>query len=96
MRFSNYDENDTCPQCGEEYDRGARDARCICRDPFYICIPPGKHIHRYCPVHGDVKVYGPKMHWLDYPNNPGTRYLYQKNFGDSPKVGYMTNSMGPG
>ena len=54
---------DCCPECGEEYERPHID-RCICNKPLMICIPPGKHIHIHCPVHGDVKIYGPRMHWL--------------------------------
>ena len=56
-------EEDCCPDCGEEFDRPKVD-RCICRKPLMICIPPGKHIHIQCPVHGDVKIYGPRIHWM--------------------------------
>jgi hypothetical protein len=59
-----------CPECGEEYQR-PKVNRCICRKPLFISIPPGQHIHIQCPVHGDVKIYGPRLHWM---SNPGTMY----------------------
>ena len=34
------------------------DARCICRDPMHLYIPPGRHIHMTCPVHGDFVING--------------------------------------
>lgn len=49
-----------CPECGEPWQT-APSQRCICREPMMICIPPGQHIHIHCPVHGDVKIYGPRI-----------------------------------
>lgn len=64
------DINTKCPECGEEYDFPYKGLRCICRDPLFIVIAPGQHIHIHCPVHGDVKIYGPRMHWLSSSHDP--------------------------
>jgi hypothetical protein len=59
-------DNDHCPECGEEYQR-PKPNKCICRKPLMICIPPGQHIHIHCPVHGDVKIYGPRLTYMNDP-----------------------------
>jgi hypothetical protein len=86
---------DCCPDCGEEFDHPHRGPRCICKDPMYIVIQPGKHIHINCPVHGDVKIYGPRMHWLEVPRGArqGDRWLTK--YGQTKTIG-MTTSFGPG
>ena len=53
-----------CPDCGEEVERVHPVARCNCKDPIWMVIQPGQHIHRKCPVHGDQKIYGPTRVWL--------------------------------
>lgn len=55
--------HDCCPDCGEEFHQPKPDL-CVCRKPMLICIPPGKHIHINCPVHGDVKLYGPRATFM--------------------------------
>jgi hypothetical protein len=94
--FPWHEERDCCPECGEEYEHPHRGPRCICRDPLMICIQPGKHIHIHCPVHGDVKIYGPKITWMQAPPN-GARIgdMRMTKFGESPKRMRLTNSMGP-
>lgn len=51
------EESGVCPKCGEIDFLPQPDLRCIC-SPIWIWIPPGKHIHIWCPVHGDIKIYG--------------------------------------
>lgn len=50
---------DGCGECGEPWERRP-DLRCICNKPMMISIPAGQHIHVWCPVHGDIKIYGPR------------------------------------
>lgn len=57
-------DKDKCPECGEEFVDPFKGPRCICRDPIFIVIQPGHHIHIHCPVHGDIKIYGPRIHFL--------------------------------
>lgn len=45
------------PGCDEK-EWPKPDIRCICRQPMYIFIANGSHIHINCPVHGDVKIHG--------------------------------------
>lgn len=56
-----------CPKCGEEFQKPIR---CICGDTMWISIPPGEHIHIDCPVHGDVKIYGPSYYYSKERNLP--------------------------
>jgi hypothetical protein len=89
-------EEDRCPDCGEEFEHPHRGPRCICRDPMMICIQPGTHIHIHCPVHGDVKIYGPKMYWMQAP--PKTANVgdwRMTKFGKPAKPMCLTNSTGP-
>jgi hypothetical protein len=60
LKTRNYKRPNTCPDCDEPYDDFPSSA-CICHKPLWICIPPGQHIHLICPVHGDFKVYGPRV-----------------------------------
>jgi len=89
-------DDDRFPECGEEYYDPYKGPRCICKDPMMICIQPGKHIHIQCPVHGDVKIYGPKVHWLQaHPNGADTKSRWYTKFGEPSKSMHLTASMGP-
>lgn len=36
------------------------DPRCKCKGPFWIVVPPGKHIHP-CPIHPNFALYGSRI-----------------------------------
>lgn len=91
-----YDGKDRCPDCGEEFPNPFKGPHCICRDPLYIVIQPGHHIHIHCPVHGDVKIYGPRMHWLQSPpSGAKTTSRWFTEHGKASKSMCLTNSIGP-
>jgi hypothetical protein len=59
---------DVCPDCGEDMTPPAPPAACTC--PKHIYIPPFKHIHVDCPVHGKRKIHGDKVMWEKHHEMP--------------------------
>lgn len=66
-----------CPECGEIQHRIPELERCTCRQPLWVSIPPGQHIHIHCPLHGDQKLYGqPRVEYrYGYGVNPNAKNI---------------------
>jgi hypothetical protein len=58
-RMNKYDgevHGESCPECGKKDIVPVNPLLCQC--PTMIVVPPGKHIHVSCPVHGQVVIHG--------------------------------------
>lgn len=53
--------SEPCPEPGCPIPQGAPPSPRDCQCPMHLCVPPGKHVHVDCPVHGKVVIRGSEI-----------------------------------